>query len=120
MRFFSTRTHGLLDFVVAVILMGSPWLLGFANGGPQANVPVLVGIAIIVYSLCTDYESGALRRIQVPVHLWLDAGAGLVLITSPWLFGFDQQVWVPHVVMGVGTIVIAFFSNTIPSYERRG
>jgi hypothetical protein len=28
-------------------------------------------------------------------------------------------VWIPHVAVGAALILIAFFSHTIPGYERR-
>ncbi len=116
---FSTRTHGFFDYLLAALLMVSPWLLGFARGGAANWVPIAVGAAIVVYSLLTDYEFGVLRRVQMPTHLWFDAFAGVLLIASPWLLGFDDRVWVPHVVLGALAVLVATISQTIPGYERR-
>lgn len=115
----STRVHGFLDYAIGALLIVSPWLLGFARGGAETWVPVGAGVAALGYSLFTDYELGAIRRIQMTVHLWLDGIAGVLLAASPWLLGFDQHVWVPHVVLGALEIGAALLSNTIPSYERR-
>ncbi|MBV9774576.1 MAG: hypothetical protein JO040_11535, partial [Gemmatimonadetes bacterium] len=70
-------------------------------------------------SLFTDYELGAVRRLQMPVHLWLDGLGGILLAASPWIFGFDQTVWIPHVAAGAFEVLAALVTNTIPSYERR-
>ena len=115
----STRVHGFLDYAIGALLIVSPWLLGFARGGAETWVPVGAGVAALGYSLFTDYELGAIRRIQMTVHLWLDGITGVLLAASPWLLGFDQHVWVPHVVFGALEIGAALLSNTIPSYERR-
>ncbi len=120
MHFLSTRAHGILDYLVAAILIVAPWLMGFVAGGAETWIPVAVGLGIIGYSLCTDYEFGVRRRIQMPVHLWIDAAVGLFLMISPWLFSFDDEVWIPHLVVGIAALTSAFFSNTIPGYERRG
>jgi hypothetical protein len=120
MRFLTTRVHGFLDYTVALLLIAAPWLLGFARGGAETWVPVGLGVATILYSLFTDYELGIVRRLQMPMHLWLDALAGVLLAVSPWLFNFDQVVWIPHVVVGVTEVVVAFLSQTVPGYERRG
>jgi len=120
MRFLTTRVHGVLDYTVGLLLIAAPWLLGFAQGGAETWVPVGLGFTTIVYSLLTDYELGLVRRLQMPLHLWLDAGAGVLLAVSPWLFNFDQLVWIPHVVVGVTEVVVAFLSQTVPGYERRG
>lgn len=119
MRFLSTRTHGVLDYVYAVLLIAAPWLLGFADGGGETWVPVGVGVAVLLYSPLTDYELGAVRRIQMPVHLWMDAVGALLLAISPWLFAFDEVVWAPHLALGLVELLVAFLSQTIPGYERR-
>ena len=115
----STRTHGYLDYLVGALLIGAPWLLGFARGGAETWVPVAVGATTIAYSLLTDYELGVVRRIQMPVHLWLDGLAGVLLAASPWLFAFDEVVRTPHLVVGAVEILAALLTNTIPGYERR-
>jgi hypothetical protein len=33
MRFISTKTHGVLDYLMGLFLILSPWIFGFANGG---------------------------------------------------------------------------------------
>ena len=119
MRIFSTRVHGMLDYLMGALLTGSPWLLGFARGGAETWVPVAAGAAMLAYSALTDYEPGLLRRIQMPVHLWLDAIAGILLAVSPWVLAFDEHVWVPHVAFGVAEVLVAFVTDTIPGYERR-
>ena len=82
-------------------------------------MPVAVGAAGIAYSLFTDYELGVVKRIQMPVHLWLDGIGALLLAVSPWLFSFDDDVWAPHLLAGLAVMAIAFLTQTIPGYERR-
>jgi hypothetical protein len=114
-----TRIHGVLDYTVGALLIVLPFLLRFGMG-PQTLVPVALGAAAIAYSLCTDYELGVVRRLQMPAHLWLDGIGGVLLAASPWLFGFDTEVWIPHVVLGALEIGAAVITDTIPGYERRG
>jgi hypothetical protein len=115
----STRLHGILDYLTGAFLMVAPWVLGFARGGLETGVMVTIGAAIVLYSLLTDYEFGVVRRIQMPLHLWMDGIGGLLLAGSPWIFAFDQVVRFPYLVIGVLQITLAFFTNTIPGYERR-
>jgi SPW repeat len=105
-----TRVHGIIDYLVGMLLIAAPWLLGFADGGPAQWVPVLLGAAAIVYSLLTDYELGIARLISVRAHLVLDALSGMLLLASPWLFGFADVVAWPHVVVGAMEILIPAFT----------
>ena len=114
-----TRIHGMLDYALGALLIAAPWVLGFAAGGAETWVPVALGVGVLGYSLFTDYELGVVKRIQVPVHLWLDAIGGVFLAVSPWLFGFDGDVWIPHVALGVLELLTAAVTETIPGYERR-
>lgn len=43
MKIISTKTHGILDYLVGIILISSPWLLGFADGGAKMWIPVILG-----------------------------------------------------------------------------
>ena len=115
----ATRTHGYLDYATGALLIAAPWLLGFAEGGAETWAPVALGVAVLLYSLFTDYELGAVKRLQMPVHLFLDAVGGVFLAVSPWLFGFDTQVWIPHLAIGLFEVAAAAVTDTIPSYERR-
>jgi hypothetical protein len=115
----STRIHGMFDYLVAALLIAAPWLFGFTRGGAETWVMAGLGGVIIAYSIFTDYELGLVRRLQMPLHLWLDGIGGVLLAVSPWVFEFDQAVRVPHVVIGLLAIGLAFFTHTIPGYERR-
>ncbi|HEX5871579.1 MAG TPA: SPW repeat protein [Longimicrobium sp.] len=114
-----TRVHGMLDYLLGALLIGSPWLFGFAAGGAEQWVPVALGAGVLLYSVFTDYELGLVKKLQMPAHLLLDALGGLALAVSPWLFGFDERVWMPHVVIGLVEVVTAAITNTVPGYERR-
>jgi hypothetical protein len=115
-----TRIHGMLDYLLGALLIASPWLFGFGEDlGPARWVPVALGIGVLLYSLFTDYELGVVKKVQMPVHLFLDALGGILLAASPWLLGFDDRVWMPHVVLGAVEVVTAAITNTVPGYERR-
>ncbi|MEO7373591.1 MAG: hypothetical protein ABIW36_06735 [Terrimesophilobacter sp.] len=118
MRFIPTKVHGVLDYVVAVALIFAPLIFGFSSvGGAAVIVPIVLGVGLILYSLFTRYELGAIKLIAMPVHLVFDLVASLFLIASPFLFGFINQApnaWLPHIVVGVAVIVVVAFSQPAP------
>lgn len=66
MRFIPTRVHGMSDYGMGLLLIALPSLLGLAEGGAETWVPVVLGAGAIGYSLLTEYELGALRKISMP------------------------------------------------------
>ncbi len=126
MRFIPTGVHGVMDYLVGVLLIGIPFIVGFgtgaetgiAVGNAATYVPVLLGFGTIIYSLCTNYELGVLRVIPMRAHLALDAAAGVFLAASPWIFGFASIVFVPHLVIGLFEIGAALLTDPEPFKGR--
>ena len=118
MKVISTKTHGILDYLVGLLLIAAPWFLGFANNGPETWVPVILGVGTLMYSVFTDYEMGAYRTLSMKTHLWIDGIAGLILALSPWLFDFADQVYLPHLIVGVGEVLIALLTDPVSRTEK--
>jgi hypothetical protein len=117
MRFLSTKSHGVMDYLMAVTLIAAPWLLGFAEGGAETWVPVAVGVAMLGLALLTNYEMGAMKTVPMPVHLTIDLMSGLLLAASPWLFGFADRVYLPHLILGVAEIGASLVTQKIPAFH---
>ncbi len=101
MQFIPTKVHGILDYLSGLLFMVSPWLFGFADGTAAQWVPVVLGALALVYSIFTDYERGFIKVIPMPAHLSMDVMSGVVMAASPWLFGFADRVYLPHVIFGL-------------------
>ena len=114
MRFISTRTHGVLDYVMGLLLIAAPYILGFADGTAAQYVPQAIGAAMLGASLLTNYELGLIRVIPMPVHLLLDFASGALLAASPWLFGFADRLYWPHLILGLLEIGSALMTRTVP------
>jgi hypothetical protein len=115
MRVISTFVHGLLDYGVALLLMALPFIFGFDHGGPAQIIPVALGVATVMYSLCTRYELGLIQKLPMRIHLALDLANGIFLAASPWLFGFAAQVQGPHLAVGLVECAVVALSRTEPS-----
>src|SRR5688500_4401230 len=98
MHIIPRRIHGILDYVVAVALILTPRIFGFDPDGIESRIPVMLGWLTLAYSLLTNYELGLLKVMPFRVHLGLDLIGGLFLAVSPWVFGFSDRVWGPHLV----------------------
>lgn len=107
-----TKIHGVIDYLTGVTLLAAPYLFGFADGTAAQWVPTIIGLMIIGQSLITRYELSMAKIIPMPTHLMLDAGTGLVLAASPWLFGFADRVFVPHLLVGLMEIAVVVLSES--------
>lgn len=111
--------HGYMDYLVGILLIAAPWLFNFSDIQAATWTAVLIGAGTIVYSIMTDYELGMVPLISMPAHLRVDALAGIVLLLSPWLFGFASAVWGPHVVVGIVEVLAALTTHQVPAAHGR-
>ncbi len=100
MRFISTHTHALLDYAGATFLLAGPFLF-YSPTSWALWIPVFVGLVILFQSLFTKYELSFGQIIPMSAHLAIDFVAGVLLLVSPWMFGFENQAIWPHVLVGL-------------------
>jgi hypothetical protein len=117
MRIIPTRIHAMTDYLMGILLIASPFLFGFADGGVGQWLPIILGIGVIAYSLVTRYEYSVAGLISMPVHLALDGLGGALLVLAPWLFGFAETVFWPHVILGLIEIGASLMTKTHPESE---
>lgn len=99
MRFIPTLLHGVADYIVGILVIGLPFFLGL-HDAPR-TILVVLGVIVVLYSLATDYELGAVRFLRIRFHLLLDALFGVAMLASPWLFDFPVNSHWPVYVIGV-------------------
>lgn len=117
LRFVDTRAHGVLDYLVGLVLILAPWIFQFDDVAAAKWVAIGVGVAMITTALLTNYELGIANLIPMHVHLVMDAVIGAFLALSPWIFGFSDEgtnVWLPHVIVGLAAIGVALVSSPWP------
>jgi hypothetical protein len=72
------------------------------------------GVGAFIYSALTDYELGAVRIFPMPVHLAIDGVGGALLGASPWILGFADRVWAPHLAFGLFSVLASLVTRTDP------
>jgi hypothetical protein len=118
MRFIPTKVHGILDYLSGILLIAAPWIFNFANGGAAQWVPVIMGAAILLMAVMTNYERGLVKSIPMSTHLAIDVIGGIFLAASPWLFGFNDVIIWPHLLFGILEIGAGLFTHKTPDYQR--
>lgn len=112
MRFIDSKTHGYMDYLMGIFLIISPWIFNLNPAEPEGIILIILGAMAIAYSLMTRYELGMLRLLSMKVHLTLDILSGVVLAASPWLFGFSDEVYLPHLILGLIEIAAGLMTKT--------
>lgn len=116
MKIITTKTHGIIDYITGLTMIGFPWVPRLINQPVAACILIVSGVLMIIHSLVTDYEGGIFCQIMMPHHLKIDILSGALLATCP--FFINTGVTAPYmVIFGLLRICIALVSQTIPSYK---
>lgn len=120
MRVIPTTVHGMLDYLVGVLLAAGPWIFQFQDAAAAKWTAVGVGVGVLATWVMADYELGLMRVIPMRMHLMADVVVGAFLAASPWIVGFAGEganAWVPLLVIGLGVFGAAMMSQTMPRRE---
>lgn len=116
-KLFSTKTHGVLDYLTVGTLLTLPRALGW-NTRPTA---LLTNAALMTlgYSLATRYELGLLKLLPMRAHLALDAMSAVGLLAAPWLLpDEDSSVKATLIGLGLFELTVTLSTEAEPSYEE--
>ena len=84
----------------------------------EAGSTIIIGVLVLAYSLFTDYTYSLAKLIPFRYHLMLDFGFGFVTAISPWILGFADIVYIPHVFLGAVQIFLALNTNRDPRFNK--
>ncbi|MGP1272920.1 MAG: SPW repeat domain-containing protein [Phycisphaerales bacterium] len=88
-RFVTTDIHALLDYPVALALMGAPFLLGLGESAPAAKwLSVGTGVAALVLTIFTNHKLGIIRVLPYWFHVLVDGLVGVTFVIAPFVLGF--------------------------------
>jgi hypothetical protein len=99
--------HATVEPFVAILFIVAPFLLGFSDQSTPTAVSIVVGVAILVVGMSTNWKLSIVKVIPLPVHAALDLGLGAFLVAAPFLFGFSDESapTIFFVLMGVGEVL---------------
>ncbi|WP_449560082.1 SPW repeat domain-containing protein [Mucilaginibacter daejeonensis] len=111
MKLISTRVHGVLDIILALVFLASPWLFGFADLPIPKWTAVAVSVALLIMASLTRYELGLFNIIPMPVHLVIDLLVGIILVASPWILDVTGGPRAVFVSVGVLEVLSAVMTR---------
>ena len=120
LRYIPTLTHGLLDHLLGIVMIVSPWIFEYhAVRGMAVQVPFILGGLLVINSLNTKFEMGVFKLLNVKTHLILDVLIGISMASSPWIFGFADRIHLPHLIGGLVIAILPLFTVRKPFDESR-
>lgn len=112
MKILSSKIHGFIDYAAAAALIVAPFLVLPADAPVVATVlSVAAGIALIIYSLITDYSVSARKAIPFKLHLLIDFIAGVSFVAAPFVLGFEGVTKFYFLVMGGAVILVVLLTD---------
>jgi hypothetical protein len=107
--------HGLMDYGIGALLIASSFLFGFTEDAATA-VGIIAGVAVLIIAACTAWTAGLIKSIPVPAHAMLDYALSILLVASPFLFGFtdDGTATAFFIVAGVVDLLLTIATRFTP------
>lgn len=117
MGLLSTKTHGILDCLLAFIFLATPRLLHFNT--QLTFLMALLAVVIVSSSLMTRYEWGILRVIPTRLHLILDCYIGIALCFVPLFISISVLQSYLLIALGITLIFSALLTPSRSPREKK-
>jgi hypothetical protein len=97
--------HGVLEYVAAIALIVSPFVLAFQSGSATA-VAIVSGVVVLVFAATSTGPTSIVDQLPISVHILLDYAFAAFLIASPFLFGYSGETTATAFFMALGVVYL--------------
>lgn len=112
-RFINRNAHGWVDYAGALVLLLTPNIANFQATSTAAYwLSIVAGLALLTYSLLTDYSLSLVKLLPIQTHLLLDAIASIFFIVAPFILGFAGLVRLFFIANGVLVMAAVLLTRT--------
>ncbi|MDF2430484.1 MAG: hypothetical protein JWP44_115 [Mucilaginibacter sp.] len=116
MKFILPKNHGIINYLLAVILLASPSLFGFT--GLLAIFTYAIGTLHLVITLLTDYSVGLVKVIPFHVQGSIEFLLGILLIALAYLlFTNNAEGKLYYIIFGTVILLTWLFTDYKSKYE---
>lgn len=116
-RLFSTRLHGILDYLSVLALFAVPRILNWDERLVQIGTVAAIGV--LLSALLTRYELGAFKVQPMRSHLTIDLLLGLAFLGMAFFLGNltgEQRLTLGG--FGLFTLIASLATDTEPGLRR--
>ncbi|MBX9618724.1 MAG: hypothetical protein K2X10_06195 [Hyphomicrobiales bacterium] len=112
MRFVTRQIHALIDYPVALSLIGMPFLLGLGATNPLAFwLSVVTGVAALALTILTNHETGIIKVLPYSFHVLVDRLVGITFAVAPFVLGFTGIDAIYYWVNAAAVLLVTFVLN---------
>jgi|SRR6185437_7655198 len=117
--FVPTVFYGVLNYIISLTLILSPWLFGLINISSAAFlIPLYIGWLQLIMAIFVDNETGFVKQFPMQIHLALDVAMGFILMVSPWIYSFSSKIFWPELTFGGLLFLLGIFTKNSPFLTR--
>lgn len=110
MRTIGAWSHGIIDYVVFILLATGPFYFGFA--GRQATLAYILAAVLLGMSLFTRYPLGVFRHVGLMTHGVIELLLALLLVVLPWIANFSRGVHSRNFYVSMGVLMLIVWALT--------
>jgi peptidoglycan/LPS O-acetylase OafA/YrhL len=110
MRFITARIHGMIDFIVVIVFLLGPLLVGL--GGSPAAISYTLAVVFLVLILMTRFPAGRWRTIPFFVHGIVELVIGIVLLILPSFEGYSPGSPARRFYLAMGAVILVVWALT--------
>jgi hypothetical protein len=113
------RACSALHYAAALLFLLTPVLSGTATHGPQTWVPLGLGALMAGVTFAARERIGSARLVGGSTRQNFELAGSTLLVLSPWLFGFADLTWRPHLLVGQVGIGVSILTGKLEEFPMR-
>ena len=110
MRVIGIWSHGVIDYLMVIILAIAPSVAGFT--GQQATICYVLALLHFLLTIITRFPLGVVKVLSFTLHGSLEFIIGLLLIILPWLAGFSAGLNSRNFFVAIGVLILVIWAMT--------
>jgi hypothetical protein len=116
MKTLERRARSLLHYATAMLFVLTPVLSGTPTAGPQTWVPLSLGVLMAGVTFAAKDRVGSARIVRGSTRQNVELAGSTLLVLSPWLFGFADLSWRPHLLVGQVGIGVSILTQKMEEF----
>lgn len=115
-KLISPSHHAVMDFFIAILLLGGPWIWDFQDATMARTLSLIGGGTIATLVIFTDFPGGIVRVIPLRLHLLIDACLSIALIGLPIILKAKPG----GLLIGLGLLLLGTVLFTVSATRGKG